>query len=230
MSILKKCSIIRNMKEEKPKLLVVDDELDQCDSIKNYFSKRNFIVSTATSGEAALVLIKKNNPDLVLLDIKLSANMSGCDVLRQLREHDKDTKVAVLTGDLLNEQAIKEITSLGIVEFLAKPVDFQTLENMIKKVLEKSYPKAVRFKRIKLKKDTSDFSLRRIAHDLSNITSDIANKCELYVLDTEEGLNKNKSEKERLDEALGVLKAVLKSSERLTDLVKKLSSLAKKEL
>lgn len=227
---MEKCVIIKNMAEHKPILIVVDDEQDQRDSIKNYFSKRNFLVWTAASGEEALALIKENKPDLVLLDMKLEGDMNGRDVLRILRQDDKDTKVALLTGDILSEQEIQEITDLGIVEFLSKPVDMQTLEGIIKKVLKESYPQAIRFEAVQPREESADASLRRIAHDLSNITSDIANKCELYILDTEEGLNKDKTGKERLDEAIDILKSVLKSAERLTDLVKKLSLLAKKEL
>ena len=226
-----KYSIIKDMQEQKPRLLVVDDEPDQWGSIKNYFSRRNFLVFTAETGEAALVSIKKNKPDLVLLDMKLFGSMEGKDVLRILRQSDKNTKVAIVTGDVLDEQEMQEITDLGIVDFLFKPVDVVTLENVIKKVLEHSYPKAIRFEAIKPKNEKlEDTSLRRISHDLSNITSDIANKCELYLLDEEEGLNKDKSEKERLAETTNILKAVLKQTERLTDIIKKLSSLAKKEI
>lgn len=230
VSNMEKCSIIKNMAEHKPILVVVDDELDQCESIKSYFSKRNFLVFTAATGKEALALIKENKPDLVLLDMKLSESMDGKDVLGILREHDKHTKVAFVTGDILSEEKIKEITDLGIVEFLTKPVELEELEGIVKKVLKDSYPKRIRFEAIKPKKDAMEISLRRIAHDLSNVASDIANKCELYVLDTEEGLKKDKTEKERLNEAINILKSVLKQTARLTEILEKLSSLAKKEL
>ncbi len=221
---------MKGMKEEKPKLLVVDDEQSQSDSIKTYFSRRNFIVFTTATGEEALDNIKDYKPDLVLLDIKLAGSMDGRDVLRTLRRYDKDTKVAVLTGNVLSDKEIKEITELGIVEFLLKPVEVQVLDKVIKRVLAESYPKAIKFEAIQHKQeDGNGVSLRRLSHDLSNITGDITNKCELYVLDTDEGLYKGMSEKERLEKAVRVIRSVLKSSERLTDLVKKLSSLAKKE-
>ena len=227
---MEKCCIIRHMIEDKPKLLIVDDEVDQCECIKRYFSRRNFIVFSAGTGEEALKSIKENRPDIVLLDMKLASDLSGKDVLRILRETDKDTKVAMITGDVLSEEEMQEVANLGIADFLNKPVDVQTLENVIKKILEDNYPKAVRFEEVKTNPVAEDSSLRRLTHDLSNITSDIASKCELYLLDDEEGLNKGKSEKERLNETTGILKAVLKQTERLTDIVKKLSTLAKKEL
>lgn len=148
--------------EEKPKLLVVDDEVDQCESITHYFSRRNFTVFSAGTGEEALRLIKENKPDLVLLDMKLEGNLEGRDVLRILRETDKDTKVAMITGDVFTEEEMQEIADLGIVDFLHKPIDVQTLEGVIKKVLERSYPKAVRFEVIKAKEPTEDLSLIHI--------------------------------------------------------------------
>jgi DNA-binding response OmpR family regulator len=217
------------MTKQKPKLLVVDDEPEQCESIKSYFSRRNFLVLTAASGEEALALIKESKPDLVLLDMKLSGDLNGKGVLRQLRERDKDTKVVMITGDLLSESDIQEIIGLGIIDLLIKPVDFKTLQNVIKKALENKYPEAVRFEEIRPRQDLVETSLRRLSHDLSNITSDIANKCELYILDTEEGVNKQKTEKERFDEAINIIKSVLKSTDRLTDLIKKIASLAQKE-
>lgn len=230
VSIMKKCSIIKGKMEEKPKLLVVDDEVDIRESLVNHFSRRNFKVSAACTGEEALRLIKEEKPDLVILDMKLEGNLEGKDVLRILRETDKDTKVAMVTGAVLSEEELQDIADLGIVDFVHKPVDIQTLDVLIQKVLERSYPKAVKFEVIKAKEPEEDTSLRRLSHELSNITSDIVNKCELYILDEEEGLNKKKTEKERLAETTDILKAVLKQKERLTGIVQKLSSLAKKEI
>lgn len=225
VSNMGKYSIIKDMSEEKPRLLVVDDEADQRESIKSYFSRRNFLVLTSATGRDALALIKEERPDLVMLDMKLSEGLTGKDILKALRQYDKDTKVVMITGDLLGEEEVKEISGLGIVDFLLKPVDVCTLEGVVRKVLQDNYPKDFRFEESQPKADSPETSLRRIVHDLSNVTNDITNKCELYILDTEEGLNKNKSEKERLAEAINVLRGVLKSAERLTDLTKKLSVL-----
>ena len=227
---MEKYSIIKNMKEEKPKLLVVDDEESQSDSIKAYFSRRNFSVFTAATGEEALANIKDHKPDLILLDIKLAGAMDGRDVLSALRRHDKETKVIVITGNMLSQERIQEIKEMGIIDFLLKPVEVQRLDQIVKKVLSETYPKALRFKAIKgIQTKTGNASLRRLSHELSNVTGDITNKCELYLLDTEEGLYKGMTEKERLEKAIGVIKSVSKSTERLTELGKKLAFLAKKE-
>ena len=218
------------MREENPRLLVVDDEADQCESLKHCFSRRGFVVFTAITGREALASIKKDKPDLLLLDLKLP-DMNGREVLRELREYDKKIKVVIVTGSVLTDQETQELADLGINELIFKPTDIVTLENVIKEALKHGYPKAFHFEAAKPKEEQpADVPLRSIAHELSNVTSDIATKCELYILDTEEGLKKNKTEKERLDEATDILKAVLKQTERLTDIIKKLSSLAKKEI
>ncbi|MFA4888437.1 MAG: response regulator [Candidatus Omnitrophota bacterium] len=212
----------------KPKLLVVDDEPDQSRTIKNYFSRRGFFVLTTANGEETLSLIKENKPDLVLLDLKLSGRVGGIDALRMLRKYDKATKVAIVTGDLLNERKIQEITDLGIVDFLFKPVDFQTLEKTIKGALKGNYPRIVFPKKSKAAEDSITVSLRHINHDLANIASDIGNKCELYILDTEQGINKDKSEKELLCEAIEIIKSTLITSKRLTSVINQITVLVKR--
>jgi len=221
--MIKNYAIIKEMmRSTKPKLLVVDDEPDQYTTIRNYFSRRNFRVLTAQSGCEALKSIKENNPDLVLLDIMLAGVMDGRGVLRTLHKHEKKVKVVVITGNILSEEQMQQITDLGADELLCKPLDFKALEKVVRKILQKKYPKAIHSKQIATKSGISKVSLRRRAHELTNTISDMANKCELYILDTEEGINKDKSEKERLDEAINIIKFVLKSTVKITDSLKKI--------
>lgn len=227
--IAEKYVIIKNAMERKPKLLMVDDELDQLESFKNYFSKRNVLVFTAANGEKALSLIRETRPDLVLLDMKLSASMDGRDILRILREHDKETKVAIVTGDILSEEEIKEVTNLGIVEVLSKPLSLQELETFIKDVLIGVYPQEIRFEQVQNRQQEEEVSLRRVNHELANVTNDIASKCELYILNSEEGMYKKKPVKEQLDIANEIIQSVAKTAEKLKALVEKISTLVKKE-
>lgn len=226
---VEKYAIIKNMVEQKPKILMVDDEQDQLNSFKNYFSRRNVLVFTALSGEEALEAIKETSPDLILLDMKLSTDMDGKDVLRILREHDKETRVAIVTGDILDDQEIKELTDLGIVELLAKPLSLQDLESFIKKVLQGAYPNEIRFEQIKQPYLETEDSLRRINHDLADIINNIASKCELYFLNKEEGLYKNKTAEERLNDADELIESFSEASKELKDIIEKIASFVKKE-
>ena len=79
--------------------------------------------------------------------------------------------------------------------------------------LSEDYPAPSRSKTPASKNPIDANSLKAIRHELVNIASDITSQCELYILDTEQGFKKGKSEKERLDEAIDVLKSVLKSTQ-----------------
>ena len=201
---------------EKIKLLMVDDEAGLCDCMSRYFLKRNYDVLSTCNGKEALRLIREDKPNLLLLDLKLGGDLEGKDVLRILRESDKDMKVIIISGGALDWQQMQEVICLGVTDFLRKPVDMRTLESVVIKALENSYEDTVRSYVLKAGRSAS------IAHDLSNIVSGISSRCELFILDTEEGLNKGKSEKERLDEAVNILKAVLKQTERFNEIIRKL--------
>ena len=66
------------------KMLVVDDEVDVCDFVKNFFSERDFQVFTALNGSEAIRIVRKDKPEIILLDIRMR-EMDGIEVLRRIR-------------------------------------------------------------------------------------------------------------------------------------------------
>lgn len=66
------------------KVLVVDDEIDICDMLKEYMQMENYLVYTATDGVEALKLLEQQ-PDLILLDINMP-KMNGYDLCQRIRE------------------------------------------------------------------------------------------------------------------------------------------------
>mgnify|MGYP001618893746 FL=1 len=79
------------------KLLVVDDEDGILEEVKSYFEEEGFQVFTADSGEDGIQLLKREKPDILLLDMKLP-DMSGLLVLKVAKESSPLTKVIVNTG------------------------------------------------------------------------------------------------------------------------------------
>ena len=67
------------------KILIVDDDLSDLETMKIVLEKENYNVETADNGADALDLIKKDRPDMILIDIKMPT-LSGYDLLRLLRE------------------------------------------------------------------------------------------------------------------------------------------------
>ena len=96
------------MSKIQPKILIVEDEPDIAGTLQSYLGRRGFQVSTTASGLEALLLIEISKPDVVILDFSLN-DLSGQDVLKRLREKDQQTRVIVITGQMLPEEEIARI-------------------------------------------------------------------------------------------------------------------------
>ena len=116
------------------KVLVVDDEISISDYLKNFLTERQYDVSTASSGEEALKKIKEEEPQVMLLDVRMPG-LSGFDTLKQARQLDKDLKVIMLTG-VENEEMMKLARELGADDYVTKPFSLDHLEkDVLKKIL-----------------------------------------------------------------------------------------------
>ena len=114
------------------KILVVDDEPEITEILKNFFERKSYIVFTANNGEAALEVVKEHRPHLVFLDIRMP-KMDGLTVLRNIRAIDTSIKVIMVTA-IEDDKTIAEAKSLGAVDYISKPFKLEYLE---KDVIEK---------------------------------------------------------------------------------------------
>lgn len=114
-------------------LLLVDDEADFRAATSQVLSRRGFVVDQAASGEEALAMLARTDPDVVLLDLRMDG-MSGIETLEKIREIDADVPVIILTGHGGLDEAISGI-SLSIVDFIQKPVDIGKLASRIRHLL-----------------------------------------------------------------------------------------------
>lgn len=117
------------------KLLTVDDELDVCEFIKNFFSMRGYTVLVALNGQDALAIVKKERPTIIFLDIVMP-QLDGLEVLRQVKEFDSKIKVIMVTvAD--DKQTRDKARQLGADEFIKKPFSKRYLEEVvIQKIIE----------------------------------------------------------------------------------------------
>jgi signal transduction histidine kinase len=122
------------METIKRKILVVDDNPEFVDVIRKVLERRDFQVSVALNGRTAIEKASADAPDLVLLDLKLP-DIPGDEVLRRVKEIDKDVAVIVLTG-YGGEQIAVDLMRKGAVDFLSKPIDHEVLLTSIKNALE----------------------------------------------------------------------------------------------
>ena len=116
------------------KLLVVDDEAEICDFLKDFFEQRHFKVNTAMSGEDALRKIESEQPDICLLDIKLPG-MDGMQVLKEIKRKYPRIKTIMVTA-LETTEKIQEAVRMGADNYITKPLSLEYLETDVRDKLE----------------------------------------------------------------------------------------------
>jgi len=121
------------VKEEKPQLLIVDDDNDFRSLVKTTLSDEDFNVDDAANGKIALAKIREKVYDLVLLDIKMP-EMDGLETLRQARPESPTTDFVMITGFQDITIAVESI-KLGAKEYLTKPIEPDLLIQRIRSLL-----------------------------------------------------------------------------------------------
>ena len=121
-----------------PKILVVDDEKDVCDTLKDIFIKEGYEVETALSGKEAIFKVQTEKPDLILLDIRMP-EMGGIEVLKKVKEIDNDIPVAIITAHE-DIEAAKEAMQLGAYDYIRKPFNIKYVRAS---VLSKLIPEGI---------------------------------------------------------------------------------------
>lgn len=112
------------------KLLVVDDQFGIRVLLKEVFEKDGYETFEASNGKAALEILEGQEPDLVLLDMKIPG-MDGIEILREMRTRKIGTDVFLMTayGEM---ELIKEANSLGAIEHFAKPFDIESVRERVR--------------------------------------------------------------------------------------------------
>jgi two-component system, NtrC family, response regulator AtoC len=118
----------------KPTLLVVDDEESMLTTYKSVL-KNDFELVLLNNGAAALPALKEHNIALVLLDLMMPG-LNGLDVLRAIKEFDKNIAVIMVTAAHDVKSAVKAI-KLGAADYLTKPFEAEGLIVAVNQALEK---------------------------------------------------------------------------------------------
>jgi DNA-binding NtrC family response regulator len=106
-------------------ILIIDDEAEIRESLQTLLELEGFAVDTASTGEEGLTRIGQNTYDLVLLDLALP-DRDGMDLLADLRTHDSQFSVIMITAYGTVENAVKAMQS-GAANFVQKPWDNEKL-------------------------------------------------------------------------------------------------------
>ncbi len=122
-----------------PKILVVDDDRDFIKITKMILQSKNYEVITASNGEAGLEAMRREKPDLVILDIMMSYILEGLDTRRQMAADPnlKDIPV-IMSTSLTGERVQRSLPSDEYVPdsaWLHKPIDPDKLLEQVKKAI-----------------------------------------------------------------------------------------------
>ncbi len=121
-------------------ILVVDDDADVATTIKKSLTKGGYQVTCAASSADALHSLRRERPDLVLLDVALPG-MGGIDLCRRLRANPITANLRILfvtvSGDM---QTKTDAFNAGADDYLVKPFDLQELNLRVKALLLREEP------------------------------------------------------------------------------------------
>ena len=128
--------IYRKYNFEMPsKVLLVDDEREFVQTLSERLLMRDMGSAVAYDGESALELIEEDEPEVMILDLRMPG-IDGIEVLKRVKETRPNIEVIILTGHGSEED--KEICmNLGAFAYLHKPVDIDALSETIKRANEK---------------------------------------------------------------------------------------------
>ncbi len=116
------------------KIMVIDDEPEICNILKEFLEGLGYQVITANSGPEGLNLISQNVVDVLILDLNMPG-MHGIDVLKKVKLIYPNIFVIILTGFPSVDTAVESM-KLGAFDYLVKPIDFKRLEVVLDRVFE----------------------------------------------------------------------------------------------
>jgi len=127
-----------NIQERQKRILVVDDELEFCLSMKDLFTSSGYECTYTTNPGDAAGILNREDIDLLLLDLKMP-RLSGIDILRHIRCTDPDLPVIIVSGYIDVETTVKAM-QIGAMNVLKKPVRFNALLKEIDRILKNRIP------------------------------------------------------------------------------------------
>ena len=123
---------------EKPRILIVEDDLDLAEMLDAYFRVQNYEVISAAWGRDALRVSSEVSLSLVILDIRLP-DITGYDVCRQLRTQRRTQDVPIIFLTEKRDRVDKlQGLELGVVDYITKPFDIQELLLRVRNAIQRA--------------------------------------------------------------------------------------------
>lgn len=123
---------------DKPRILIVEDDLDLSEMLSSYFRVQEYDVLTATWGQEALDISGQETLHLIMLDIRLP-DIDGYEVCRQLRSQRRTQHVPIIFLTEKRDRVDKlQGLELGVVDYITKPFDIQELRLRVRNAISRA--------------------------------------------------------------------------------------------
>jgi PAS domain S-box-containing protein len=147
---------------DKPRILVVDDEVDACVLIREFLSRQGYDIHIAATAKMAIAFLAENCFDLVLLDLVMP-DVNGLQVMEQIQEQCPDTLVIIMTGYATIESAVEGLKK-GAYHYLKKPLRPEELARTIENGLE--------YRRTRAERNQAEQELKRYRDHLEELVEE----------------------------------------------------------
>jgi two-component system alkaline phosphatase synthesis response regulator PhoP len=116
------------------KVLIIDDDTHLREGLCEVLDLEEFNCFEAANAKTGIESARKNEPDVVIMDIQLP-DSSGFQICQELRRHSKDIILIMMTGRFLSSEEKTQGFELGADEYITKPFDVRELSVRIKQLL-----------------------------------------------------------------------------------------------
>jgi DNA-binding NtrC family response regulator len=174
----------------KRKILIADDEPNMIWALKRALTKEGYEVLSVENGEEAVKTFEEQEPDLVILDLKMP-KMDGMEALKAIKEINPKVPVMMITAHGTTKVAV-EAMKIGALDYILKPFDIEELRMTIRKALEyKTLNDEVRYLRGKLKEESNQIIYKsKVMDDLMKIVYKVAPTDATVLIQAESGTGK----------------------------------------
>ncbi|MGB9079672.1 MAG: hybrid sensor histidine kinase/response regulator [Desulfuromonadaceae bacterium] len=195
------------------KILIVDDEQEIAQVLKQYLAAKGYAPSLASDGATALdMLVNEKDYTVVLLDINMPG-LDGVTVLKRLKDEGCDTAVVMMSGHGCEELAV-ECMKNGAEDYISKPF---TLEDMLQRIERARAHRRERIEKQQLQQEREDFILM-LSHDMKNPLTAVIGSIDII---REEYLGAvNEEQKDYLQSAIDSCNEVVIMIDNLLDIKK----------
>jgi DNA-binding response OmpR family regulator len=166
------------------KILIIEDEKDLVETIKNYLGSEGFLCETATSWFEAEDSLSVYNYDIIILDLTLPGG-DGLDLIKLIKERNKDAGLLIVSAKNSIDDKIKGL-DMGADDYISKPFHLAELNSRIKSLARRRHYEGsneIIFNEIKINVESNEVSVNGEKLDLTKKEYEIL----LYFM-----VNKNK--------------------------------------